>query len=295
MSLLSNQEASRPGYYLLHHTVIKEDSLTTKTRVVFDGSAKTSTGVSLNDTFMIGPTIQDDLFSIVTRFRSHPVVITANIQQMYRQIRVTDNDRFYQKVLWRKNQDEPIKTYSLNTVTFGTACAPFLAIRTLHQLADDEEYAFPEAAKILKRDFYVDDLQTGAKTINEARQLRDELIKLLQKGGFNLRKWASNKPELSQDLSSETSNKYMSLDPSDTIKALGIHWDHTSDSILYSVNLSDSNDRATKRSILSQCSKLFDPLGLLGPVIVVGKIIIQQLWKHQLGWDDQVPPEVHEM
>ncbi|XP_033229625.1 uncharacterized protein LOC117181167 [Belonocnema kinseyi] len=295
MSLLSNQEASRPGYYLPHHAVIKEESLTTKTRVLFDGSAKTSTGVSLNDTFMIGPTIQDDLFLIVTRFRPHPLVITADIRQMYRQIRVTDNDRFYQKVLWRKNQDEPIKTYSLNTVTFGTACAPFLAIRTLHQLADDEKDAFPEAAKILKRDFYVDDLQTSAKTINEARQLRDELIKLLQKGGFSLCKWASNKPELSQDLSSETSNKYMSLDPSDMIKVLGIHWDPKSDSILYSVNLSDSNDRATKRSILSQCSKLFDPLGLLGPVIVVGKIIIQQLWKHQLGWDDQVPPDVHEM
>ncbi|XP_033222717.1 uncharacterized protein LOC117176572 [Belonocnema kinseyi] len=279
MSLFSNQEASRPGYYHPHHAVIKEDSLTTKTRVVFDGSAKTSTGVSLNDMFMIGPTIQDDLFSIVTRFRSHPVVITADIQQMYRQIRVTDNDRFYQKVLWRKNQDEPIKTYSLNTVTF----------------ADDEKDAFPEATKILKRDFYVDDLQTGAKTINEARQLRDELIRLLQKGGFNLRKWASNKPELSQDLSSETSNKYMSLEPSDTIKALGIHWGPKSDSMLYSVNLSDSNDRATKRSILSQCSKLFDPLGLIDPVIVVGKIIIQQLWKHQVGWDDQVPPEVHEM
>ena len=293
MTLLSSQEASGPGYYLPHHAVIKEDSITTKTRVVFDGSAKTSTGVSLNETFLIGPTIQDDLFSIVIRFRSHPVAITADIQQMYRQVRVSNKDRFYQKILWRKSQDEPIKTYSLNTVTFGTACAPFLAIRTLHKLAEDEEAAFPEAAKILKRDFYVDDLQTGAQTIAEARQLRDDLINLLRRGGFNLRKWTSNKPELVKEISENTSSKYMSLDPSDMVKALGIHWDPISDSILYSVNLPESDNRATKRSILSHCSKLFDPLGLLGPVIVVGKILIQQLWKHQLGWDDHVPPEIH--
>ena len=94
----------------------------TKTRVVFGGSAKTSTGVSLSDTFMNGPTIQDDLFLIVTRFRSHPVALTADIEQMYRQIRVFENDRFYQKILWRSSPNDPIKTYSLNTVTFGTAC-----------------------------------------------------------------------------------------------------------------------------------------------------------------------------
>ena len=124
---------------------------------------------------MIGPTIQDDLFSIVIRFRSHPVAITADIQP-FRQVRVSNKDRFYQKILWRKSQDEPIKTYSLNTITFGTACAPFLAIRTLHKLS-----TFPEAEKILKRDFYVDDLiHTGAQTIVEAHQRRDDLINLLQ-------------------------------------------------------------------------------------------------------------------
>ena len=138
MSLVSSSEVSRRGYYLPHHAVIKADSLTTKTRGVFDGSAKTSTDVSLNDTFMIGLTIQDDLFPIVTRFRSHPVALTADIEQMYRQIWVSENDRFYQKILWRSSPNDPIKTHSLNTVTFGTACAPFLAVRTLHKLADDE-------------------------------------------------------------------------------------------------------------------------------------------------------------
>ena len=86
----------------------------------------------------------------------------------------------------------------------------------------------------------------------------------------------------------------MSLDPSTTIKALGIYWDPKSDSILYTVNVLESRESETKRSMLSQCAKLFDPLGLVGPVIVVGKIFIQQLWKHKMGWDDPVPADLHE-
>ena len=185
--------------------------------------------------------------------------MTADIQQMYRQIRVAQEDSLSQKILWRQDPSEPIKIYSLNRVTFGTACAPFLAIRTLHKLADDKHKAHPIASAILKRDFYVDDLLTGAHTLQDALELRNELITLLNKGGFNLRKWASNHPTLSGEFSDETSNTYRSLDPTDTIKTLGIHWDAKTDSILYTVNLPSSNDPITKRTILSQTAKLFDP------------------------------------
>ena len=292
MSVVSNNEISLHGYYLPHHAVVKESSLTTKCRPVFDGSAKTTTGVSLNDTLLVGPTIQEDLFSIITRFRSFLYVLAADIQQMYRQIRVDTQDTAFQKILWRENPTEPIKIYALNRVTFGTACAPFLAIRTLHQLADDEGDFYPTASKILKRDFYVDDLLTGAQTFEEARALRDDLINLLGKGGFNLRKWASNHPQLCGEFSEEASGSHMSLDLSEIIKTLGLHWDAKTDTILYTVRLSESNDPITKRSILSQIAKLFDPLGLLGPVIVLAKILIQQLWKCNLTWDTPVPVEI---
>ena len=75
----------------------------------------------------------------------------------------------------------------------------------------------------------------------------------------------------------------MSLDPSETIKALGLHWYATADAILYTVHLPDSNEPISKRLILAQISKLFDPLGLLGPIVVLAKIMIQQLWKQQLA------------
>ncbi|XP_076289808.1 uncharacterized protein LOC143213640 [Lasioglossum baleicum] len=149
-----------PGFYLPHHAVFKPTSSTTKIRIVFDGSAKTNTNISLNDTLRIGPTLQDDIFSLLLRFRMHAYVITADIEKMYRQFLVRPEDRAFQRILWR-DPNEDIKTYELTTVTFGLAPAPYLAIRCLHQLANDEERDFPEAAARIKQDLYVDDLLTA--------------------------------------------------------------------------------------------------------------------------------------
>jgi len=80
--------SNKPIFFLPYHAVFKESSTTTKTRVVFDASAKSTTGVSLNDMLMVGPTIQQDLISIVLRFRMHMYAMTADISKMCRQIRV---------------------------------------------------------------------------------------------------------------------------------------------------------------------------------------------------------------
>ena len=104
MSLIKSEKVAEPGFYLPRHTVIRKDSLTTKIRVVFDSSAKTSSGVSLNDSLMIGSTIQDDLFSLLTRFRTHIYALTADIEKMYRQVLVPPDDTVYQKIPFRKTK-----------------------------------------------------------------------------------------------------------------------------------------------------------------------------------------------
>jgi hypothetical protein len=162
----------RDGCYLPRHPVIRADSVTTKVRVVFDASARPSSGKSLNDLLMIAPTIPDDLFTLIIRFRTYKYVLAANIAKMYRQINIHPEDRRYHKILWRENINDPIKTYKLNTVTYGTASAPYLAIRTLQQLAQDEEQNYPIGARALERDFYVDDLLTGKNTLEKATLLR---------------------------------------------------------------------------------------------------------------------------
>ncbi|XP_044014016.1 uncharacterized protein LOC122856411 [Aphidius gifuensis] len=157
MSEVPDEQLQENGFYLPHHAVIKEESQTTKVRVVFDGSAKGSKGHSLNELLHVGPTIQTDIFSLLLRFRLHQYVLTGDIEKMYRQFLIRPQDRKYQRILWR-NASGIIKTYELNTVTFGLAPSPFLAIRCLHKLADDEQENFPVASEILKRDLYVDDL-----------------------------------------------------------------------------------------------------------------------------------------
>ncbi|XP_076397868.1 uncharacterized protein LOC143266117 [Megachile rotundata] len=292
MTNITETAETNLGYYLPHHAVIKSTSLTTKVRVVFDGSAKTSTGISLNDTLMVGPTIQEDIFSLITRFRSHTYVLTADVEKMYRQIKVHPEDAIFQKILWRKNPKDAIKTYRLDTVTYGTACAPFLAIRALQQLASDNSEQFPVAANAIKNDFYVDDLLTGANTLKEAEILRDQITELLNSGGFNLRQWATNEQSLIEPFKELSSNNCLYLDGDETRRTLGIVWTPRVDTITYKTNI-DSDYPITKRNILSRIAQLFDPLGLLGPVIIKAKVIMQQLWKCGIGWDDLVPLTIH--
>ncbi|CAA9997912.1 unnamed protein product [Nesidiocoris tenuis] len=275
-------------YYIPHHGVLKESSSTTKLRVVYDASCKSSSGVSLNEILMVGPVVQEDLFSILSRFRTHVYALTADVEKMYRQVNVEPSQTNLQLILWRESPNEAVKSYRLKTLTYGTASAAYLATRTLNQLADDESKNFPIAAKVVKRDFYVDDLLTGCSSLDSALKLQEDLIELLKRGGFNLRKWCSNKPELLEHLPVQD----LSLDPPSlsqdaTIKMLGLVWNPQLDVFKWEINFYP--DASTKRSIFSAIARIFDPLGLIGPVIVLAKIFMQNLWSLQLGWDDDIP------
>ncbi|XP_076237360.1 uncharacterized protein LOC143181054 [Calliopsis andreniformis] len=192
MTRITDCKAQKLQFFLPHHAVFKQTSTTTKLRVVFDGSAKTSSGLSLNEVQQVGPTVQDDLMSIALRFRKHKYVLSADIEKMYRQVQIAPEERRFQRILWRPDDTQPIQTFELNTVTYGTASAPFLATRALMQLGKNHAVSFPSASRAIIKDFYVDDLLTGASSIDEARKLRREISDILHSAGFPLRKWASN-------------------------------------------------------------------------------------------------------
>jgi len=98
-------------YYMPHHAVLRSSSLTTKLRVVFDASARSSNGTSLNDMLTNGGVVQDDLVSIVLRFRLHEYVMTADVEKMYRQILIDLAYRDYQRVLWRDSPEKELSHY----------------------------------------------------------------------------------------------------------------------------------------------------------------------------------------
>ena len=277
--------------YLSHHPVLKLTSTTTKLRVVFNASAPTSTQVSINDMQHCGPKLQSDLPLLITRWRLHRFVYCADLAQMYRQILVHEEDRDLQRIRWRYDSQTPIQSYRLNTVTFGMSSAPFLAQRVLKQLAVDEGPFFPLAANILRDDFYVDDCLFGADDPALLRQSRDQLISLLGRGGFVLRKWASNSASLLTDLSDEDHGLAIDREvrSDDTLKLLGLVWSPARDCYRPSVR-SHEFTAVTKRSVLSLIARLFDPLGWLSPVVITAKIFLQTLWLDKLPWDENVPP-----
>jgi len=282
---------SQPQYYLPHHCVVKETSVTTKLRVVFDASNKTTSGVSLNDALMVGPVLQQDIFAILSRFRRFKYTLTADIAKMYRQILVTEEQTPLQRIVWRDKPTEEIKTYELSTLTYGTAPASFLATRAIQELADLEENSFPKGVEIARRDFYMDDLITGADSIEEAEIIRVQVAELLSKGGFLLRKWASNQQDLQRSTSEQAASNLFELDKGEVTRTLGVKWNRVKDAFQYSIGMKGVKV-CTKRSMLSSIARIFDPLGLLAPVIITAKIWIQDLWKLQLCWDESLPVNI---
>ncbi|GFV92997.1 integrase catalytic domain-containing protein [Trichonephila clavipes] len=186
-------------------------------------------------------------------------------------------------------------SFELQTITYGTSCAPFLALRTLQQLYQDEEQNFPLAAKIARENIYVDDLLSGADTEVEAKSIIIEIQNLLKSGGFILRKWSSSHPKVLQDLDTSllASKPIHSLgDEKSKQRVLGLIWNLKTDSI--QVKVVHEEIVKTKRQLLSVIAQIFDPLGLFSPSVITLKIMLQELWKSKALWDDPIPSSILE-
>jgi hypothetical protein len=277
--------------FLPHHAVFKSDGTADKIRVVFDGSARTSTGVSLNETLEAGPKILNDIFPILIKFRTFKYAFSADICKMYRQILIHPDDRRYQQILWRDDPAKPLGIYKLNTVTYGLTSSPYAAIKCIKMLADAECQKHSKTSETIHEDFYVDDVLTGANTLQETIQLRNDLVTILKRGCFGLSKWASNSPEILLDNTAGDSLVPLERKTTES-KTLGLLWDTNRDCFRYSSHLR-ATKKVTKRSILSISSQIFDPLGLLSPVTVKAKMLMQELWSLKLGWDESVPTVLH--
>lgn len=260
--------------------------------MVFDASAKTSSGLSLNDVQHVDPLIQTDLFTLLIQFRKYPFVLTADVEKMFRQVLIHPDHRKYHIILWNENSGKQLVCFELNTVTYGTASASYLSTRCLRALADEHQHLFPRSCNIIKNNFYMDDLLVGAESINSLKSIKNEVTAILKTGGFNLRKFMSNEPSLSDELiSSEPYN--LKLENHYEFKTLGVNWNHSTDILGYSIKCFDDKAAISKRTILSTTAQVFDPLGLLAPIIVNAKVLLQVLWQHKLSWDESLPLNLH--
>ena len=283
------------AFWLPIHAVLKLSSTSTKLRVVFDGSAATSSGISLNQALHVGPTIQASLSDTLLKFRTYPIALNADISKMYREVKLTAADKDLHRFVWRDDPASPLQDYRMTRVTFGVSASPFLAIRTLHQAAVDHGEGYPEATQHILTSFYVDDFLGGANSPEEAISLFHQLRDILKKGGFDLRKWRSSSPEVASHIPKDL----LEVDPVKTStaihstthsKALGLHWDSSQDVMSPAISTATLTS-PTKRGLVSAVFKTYDVLGWMSPTTLLMKILIQGLWKTGKGWDDAAPEE----
>jgi len=188
-----------------------------------------------------------------------------------------------------REQGRLYQIFELNTLTYGTACA-YLATRVLQESARLNQDRWPLGASRILTNFYVDDLITGANSIQELTTIKEEVNTILNEAGFQLHKWASNHSAIIEDSSL---NNTLSFDKDSGTTTLGLQWNPKEDEFRFVIEPTSQVRAISKRSILSSIAHIFYPLGLIGPVITTAKIFMQQLWQLKLDWDETVPLDIH--
>ena len=292
----AEEQLNHPNFYLPMHAVLKDSSTSTKLRVVFDGSATTTSGLSLNQTLLVGPTLQPTLSTTLIKFRCYPIALNADISKMYREVKLSPADKDLHRFLWRASPNLPVQDCRMTRVTFGVSASPYLAVRALLQTADDHGEEYSKATQHIKQSFYVDDFLGGADTPQEAVLLFHQMRGILERGGFNLCKWRSSSSTVLQQIPASLQEEghlkdVTSPNTPTQSKALGLQWDSRQDSMSPSIVVCGSY-RSTKRGLISDVSKTYDILGWICPAVLSMKLLFQQLWKTGHDWDEPVPQEL---
>ena len=279
-------------YYIPHHGVFHKKK--NKLRVVFNCSAVYN-GESINDHLLAGPSLTNILIGVLCRFREETVAFCCDIEQMFYQFKVNENHRNYLRFLWWEKGDytQPPTDFRMNVHLFGAVSSPSCANFALKRIASDNEEKYgPDAVRFIHRNFYVDDGLKSVPNSSEAIDLIKRAQGICSEGGVHLHKFVSNSRDVIKSLppkecAGSTQNLDLLKASNPTERVLGVHWCIENDQFLFRITLMDKP--LTRRGILSTVYSMYDPLGFLGPVILEGKLILQELCRDQVGWDEEIP------
>ena len=283
---LTPEEAAVTGprtWYLPHSPVLNPNK-SGKVRIVFDAAAEYG-GTSLNSNLLQGPDCTNNLVAVLLRFRQDHTAIVADIESMFQQVKVREQDQDSLRFLWWDGgTDEHPKEYVMTVHIFAATDSPCTAISMLKRTADDNEHDFdPTTLETLRRNFYVDDVLRAVPTPEAAIKLSNQLTKLCARGGFNLTKFLSNDRRVLAEIPVEkraTPSLDLELDELPVNRVLGIRWNIEIDTFGFKVmDLSKPN---TMREMLSTIASVFDPLNFAAPVMLLAKQIMQDLWHSRI-------------
>ncbi len=289
---VTNPDPKASVHYIPHHPVTKE-SPTTPVRIVYDCSCReTPTSPSPNDCLATGPPSLPEIGSILVRFRSHPIGLSTDIEKAFLHVKLKESDRDVTRFLWLSNPVDPeseFQMYRFKSVLFGAASSPFMLNAVLHTHL---ESCTTKVTQDMKDNLYVDNIITGCDSVNEAFDYYEESREVMAEAGFNLRSWATNSKLLKEQAAKD---KVLDAD-SPIANVLGLRWNTVSDTLSLVQKSPPPTDSGvvTKREILKESSKIFDPLGLISPVSVKAKILMQEVWQQNLDWDEPVSQDIRE-
>ncbi|XP_055903410.1 uncharacterized protein LOC129939426 [Eupeodes corollae] len=274
-----------------------------KIRIVWDAAA-TVNGVSLNTLLMKGVDWNSSLLGVLLRSRERKIGLSADIKEMYHQVKIPPEDQNVLRFLWREDVNSQFETYVMQVMTFGATCSPSCAqyVKNHNALQFAEE--FPRAVESIVKNHYVDDLLDSVDKEQEAVQLAKQISEIHSRAGFEIRNWRSNNTKVMEILNPESPNdpKDLNMNPECfTEKILGMWWCLQSDTFTFSLRYNKGSKqvlsgecRPTKREVLKILMSIYDPLGLIANFLVYLKILLQDIWRSQIHWDEKISDDQFE-
>ena len=290
----ADEASSHTCWYIPHHGVYHPHK-PNKVRVVFDCSAKYQ-GTCVNEHLLQGPDLINPLVGVLCRFRQGPVAFTCDVEKMYHQFHVSPGHRDYLRFLWWEDGDltKDPSDYRMKVHLFGATSSPGCANFALKQLALDHQSLNSRAALFLQRDFYVDDGLRGEATSAAAINLIQGAVAICKKGHLRLHKFMSNCQEVMESIPESERAKVRTADitgdqplTDDVERTLGVQWQVETDSLRFKLSIKDGPP--TRRGVLSTVASIYDPLGLIAPAVLPGRLVLQSMCRDRLCWDDPIP------
>ena len=272
--------------YLPHHPVIREDKTTTKLRIVFDASAKSSDeSPSINECMHEGDNLFPSIVGVLLRFRKHPFALAADVEKAFLQVGLLEYDRPFVRFLWFDDISRALtaspSSFQFTRIPFGVKASPFLLSAVIQYQLDRSQTLYPDTVACIRDNIYVDDLLTSAPTPSDLFKVARESKCIFEDMKMNLRKWSSNHAEFLEtfDATSEQS-----------MKVLGLGWDRLSDSL--GVMFNAPRNVSSKRDLAAVACSLFDPLGFFEPFALQFKFLLRRSWDLKIQWDQSLPNDM---
>ena len=275
--------------WYLPHLGVTNDKKPDKLRVVFDCASKFH-GESLNTRCLQGPDLVNNTLSVLLRFCQHSIAIQADIESMYHQVSIPPCDRDALRFLWYS--DGKLEYYRMTSHLFGGVWCSASSTYALHRTVKGEPQVHPLVRKTVEESFYVDDCLASVMSVADAKVIIQQIPKTLQSAGFNLTKFVVNHRDLLSEIPEICRAKEVrDLSPDAESRALGVKWKVSTDEFFFEVQR-DLSGPVTRRIMLSITTSIFDPLGLLGPTVLIGKLLFQEATARKIDWADDIPNDL---